>query len=95
MIALLAYLVGERCVRAPSLVVVPASVRANWAIEFKQWAPKLKIIEYFGPKDERTEIFTKQVGSLKFTRDIGSADYTQTACGGEHPSSDTCSMSMA
>ena len=62
-IALLAYLVGERCVRTPSLVVVPASVRANWAAEFKEWAPKLKIIEYFGPRDERRDIFTKQVGS--------------------------------
>ena len=66
MIALLAYLVGERCVRTPSLVVVPASVRANWAAELKQWAPKLKIIEYFGSRDERKEIFTKQVGSPNF-----------------------------
>ena len=81
MIALLAYLVGERCVCAPSLVVVPASVRANWAAEFKQWAPKLKVIEYCGPKDERKEIFTEQVGSSKFTQNTGSADRTQTACG--------------
>ena len=73
MIALLAYLVGERCVCNPSLVVVPASVRANWAAEFKQWAPKLKVIEYFGPKDERKEIFTKQVGSLNVSRKIGPA----------------------
>ena len=85
MIALLAYLVGERCVRTPALVVVPASVRANWAAEFKQWAPKLKVIEYFGRKDERKELFTTQVGFLDFYQMIGSANHTLTTCSGAHP----------
>ena len=75
---------GERCVCTPSLVVVPASVSANWAIEFRQWAPKLKVIEYFGPKDERDAIFRKQVGR-NFSQNIGLMGSTLATCSEEHP----------
>ena len=47
--------------------------------------PKLKVIEYFGPKDERKEIFTMQVGFLDFYQKTGSTDRTLTACSGAHP----------
>lgn len=42
--------------RLPHLVVVPASVVANWEREFKTFAPNLHIVRYHGTMDERQEL---------------------------------------
>ena len=52
-IAFLAYLASERGSWGPHLVIVPASVIINWEIEFKRWAPGLKIICYYGSQKQR------------------------------------------
>ena len=40
----------------PHLIVVPASVLSNWAIEFKKFAPQLNVLKYHGTMAEREEI---------------------------------------
>eukprot|EP01080_Neovahlkampfia_damariscottae_P009323 gene9323-1410_t len=52
-IAFLAYLASERGSWGPHLVIVPASVIINWEIEFKRWAPGMKIICYYGSQKQR------------------------------------------
>lgn len=43
-IAFLSYLQFERGVHGPSLVVVPLSVMSSWMLEFKKWAPQLRVV---------------------------------------------------
>ena len=43
-IALLAHLAVEKEVWGPHLIIVPTSVQLNWEMEFKKWAPGLKVI---------------------------------------------------
>lgn len=54
-IALLAYLAGELGIWGPHLVVVPTTLLMNWEMEFKRWAPGMKIFTYFGRLSERKE----------------------------------------
>lgn len=54
-IALLAYLAGELGIWGPHLVVVPTTLLLNWEMEFKRWAPGMKIFTYFGRLSERKE----------------------------------------
>lgn len=54
-IALLSYLAGEQGVWGPHLIVVPTTLLLNWEMEFKRWAPGLKIFTYFGRLSERKE----------------------------------------
>ena len=52
-IALLAYLVCEKHVWGPHLIVVPTSVMLNWEMELKKWCPAFKILTYYGSVKER------------------------------------------
>lgn len=54
-IALLAHLAEEKKVWGPHIVIVPASVLINWEIEFKKWAPGLKILPYYGTLKQRKQ----------------------------------------
>jgi superfamily II DNA or RNA helicase len=55
----------------PFLIVVPNATCANWRREIKQWAPSLRVVSYFGPKEARAlaqkyELFHgKKAGDLK------------------------------
>lgn len=61
-IALLAWLAVAKQDWGPHLVVVPTSVVMNWDIEFKKFAPGLKVLCYFGSPQERA---TKRRGWTK------------------------------
>jgi len=40
----------------PSLVVVPNSTITNWVREFERWAPKLRVVPFYGEKRARDVI---------------------------------------
>lgn len=54
-IALLSYLAGDLGIWGPHLVIVPTTLLVNWEMEFKRWAPGMKIFTYFGRLSERKE----------------------------------------
>jgi E1A-binding protein p400 len=52
-IAMLASLACDKGVWGPHLIIVPTTIMINWEMEFKRWAPALKILTYFGSQKER------------------------------------------
>lgn len=54
-ISLLAYLACEKHIWGPHLIVVPTSVVLNWEMEFKRFAPGLKVLSYYGSPQQRKE----------------------------------------
>eukprot|EP00754_Rhynchopus_humris_P045829 Rhum_TRINITY_DN531_c0_g1::Rhum_TRINITY_DN531_c0_g1_i1::g.1542::m.1542 len=52
-ISLLAHVACSEKVWGPHLVVVPTSVLLNWEIEFKRWAPGMKVMPYYGTAKQR------------------------------------------
>ena len=52
-IALQSYLAAEMGIWGPHLIIVPTTLLMNWEVEFKKWAPGLKIFTYFGRLNER------------------------------------------
>ncbi|CCK69629.1 chromatin-remodeling protein SWR1 KNAG_0C05310 [Huiozyma naganishii CBS 8797] len=54
-ISLLAYLACEKHNWGPHLIVVPTSVLLNWEMEFKRFAPGLKVLTYYGSPQQRKE----------------------------------------
>lgn len=54
-ISLLAYLACEKHIWGPHLIVVPTSVLLNWEMEFKRFAPGLKVLTYYGSPQQRKE----------------------------------------
>jgi hypothetical protein len=55
-ISLIAYLLENKGVQGPHLIVAPKAVLPNWASEFKTWAPSLSAILYDGTLDTRRSI---------------------------------------
>ncbi|KAN0023057.1 hypothetical protein ACTFIU_009140 [Dictyostelium citrinum] len=55
-ISLLAHIKETYNDNGPHLVVVPATILANWEREFKTWCPSLSIIRYYGNLREREEL---------------------------------------
>ena len=45
----------------PFLIVVPASLVANWRAELSRWLPTVPFIAYTGPAEERERIYYRQV----------------------------------
>ncbi|SMN19704.1 similar to Saccharomyces cerevisiae YDR334W SWR1 Swi2/Snf2-related ATPase that is the structural component of the SWR1 complex [Maudiozyma saulgeensis] len=54
-ISLLAWLACEKENWGPHLIVVPTSVLLNWEMEFKRFAPGLKVLTYYGTPQQRKE----------------------------------------
>lgn len=65
-IALFQYLIENKDVVGPFLVVVPLSTLSNWMVEFKKWAPKIKVVIYKGPPAHRKQIISNLINSRKF-----------------------------
>ncbi|KAK2079294.1 hypothetical protein QBZ16_002985 [Prototheca wickerhamii] len=45
----------------PFLIVVPASLVANWRAELSRWLPTVPVIAYTGPAEERERIYYRQI----------------------------------
>jgi ATP-dependent helicase STH1/SNF2 len=56
-IALLCHLFETHGMTGPHLIVAPKSTLPNWAREFAQWAPGLRVVTYEGSPDERAELW--------------------------------------
>jgi ATP-dependent helicase STH1/SNF2 len=65
-IALFQYLIENKDVNGPFLVVVPLSTLSNWMMEFKKWAPKIKVVIYKGPPAHRKHIAGNVLAPRKF-----------------------------
>ena len=40
-------------IKGPHLVTVPKSTLGNWEREFGRWFPKLRVLKFYGNKEER------------------------------------------
>lgn len=60
-ISMLAYLYLFKDIKGPHLVAVPKSTLGNWEREFGRWFPKLRLLKFYGNKEER---------ALQRTRDL-------------------------
>ncbi|KDD74163.1 SNF2 family domain-containing protein, partial [Helicosporidium sp. ATCC 50920] len=69
--SLLGYLFEELRLAGPALVVVPLSVAANWAREFRTWTPQLNVVLYIGDAASRAVI---RAFELRGMRDMGFRD---------------------
>ncbi|KAL5981076.1 putative ATP-dependent DNA helicase chr12 [Asimina triloba] len=65
-IALIAYLMENKGVTGPHLIVAPKAVLPNWANEFSTWAPSIVAILYDGRLDERKNLREEYSGEGKF-----------------------------
>ncbi|CAA7061967.1 unnamed protein product [Microthlaspi erraticum] len=65
-IALIAYLLENKDVHGPHLIVAPKAVLPNWENEFATWAPSIAAFLYDGPKDKRNEIKARIAQEGKF-----------------------------
>lgn len=54
-ISLISYLAVTKQIWGPHLIVVPTSVLLNWEMEFKRFAPGLKVLVYYGSPQQRKE----------------------------------------
>ncbi|KAJ4722407.1 Chromatin structure-remodeling complex protein SYD [Melia azedarach] len=65
-IALIAYLLENKGVMGPHVIVAPKAVLPNWINEFSTWAPSIAAVVYDGRPDERKalreEFFTERGG---------------------------------
>lgn len=48
-ISLITYLIENKNLQGPFLVIVPLSTLTNWSLEFEKWAPSIKTVIYKGP----------------------------------------------
>jgi SWI/SNF-related matrix-associated actin-dependent regulator of chromatin subfamily A member 5 len=60
-ISFLGYLRFLRGVKGPHLIAVPKSTINNWAREFAQWIPDIKVLVFQGPKEERQELIREKL----------------------------------
>src|SRR4051812_31874614 len=65
-VSFLGYLRHIRGIPGPHLVVVPKSTLQNWAREFEQWTPDVKVVLLAGSKDERANIIAQSLLTQDF-----------------------------
>ncbi|XP_061990466.1 probable ATP-dependent DNA helicase CHR12 isoform X1 [Rosa rugosa] len=65
-ISLIAYLIENKGVTGPHLIVAPKAVLPNWVTEFATWAPSIKAILYDGRQEERKAMKEELSGEGKF-----------------------------
>ncbi|CAL9775744.1 unnamed protein product [Musa acuminata subsp. burmannicoides] len=65
-IALIAYLMENKCVTGPHLIVAPKAVLPNWINEFSTWAPSIVAVLYDGRLNERKAMREEYSGQGKF-----------------------------
>ncbi|EPS70434.1 hypothetical protein M569_04326, partial [Genlisea aurea] len=65
-ISLIAYLMENKGVSGPHLIVAPKAVLPNWINEFTTWAPSISAILYDGRLDERKALREECSGEGKF-----------------------------
>ncbi|XP_056175118.1 probable ATP-dependent DNA helicase CHR12 [Syzygium oleosum] len=65
-ISLIAYLMENKGVVGPHLIVAPKAVLPNWITEFSTWAPSIAAVLYDGRLDERKVMREELSGEGKF-----------------------------
>jgi len=65
-ISMLGYLHTFKGISGPHLVVVPKSTLGNWMNEFKRWFPDLRVLKFYGSKEERALIRERDLQYGKF-----------------------------
>ncbi|CAL5395491.1 unnamed protein product [Camellia sinensis] len=65
-ISLIAYLMENKGITGPYLIVAPKAVLPNWVHEFSTWAPSIVAILYDGRLDERKALREEYSGEGKF-----------------------------
>ncbi|XP_057771764.1 probable ATP-dependent DNA helicase CHR12 [Salvia miltiorrhiza] len=65
-ISLIAYLMENKGVNGPHLIVAPKAVLPNWVNEFTTWAPSISAVLYDGRIDERKALREEYSGEGKF-----------------------------
>lgn len=60
-IALLSYMMRERGLKGPSLVVCPLSVLSSWMAEFARWAPHLRIVRMHVSGQDQKRVLRREV----------------------------------
>nr|AQX44099.1 hypothetical protein [Dendrobium officinale] len=65
-IALIAYLMENKCVSGPHMIIAPKAVLPNWLHEFSTWAPSISTVLYDGGVNERKAIKDEISGEGKF-----------------------------
>ncbi|KAM2542212.1 hypothetical protein TB2_021671 [Malus domestica] len=65
-ISLIAYLIENKAVTGPHLIVAPKAVLPNWVNEFATWAPSIAAVLYDGRQDERKAMKEELSGEGKF-----------------------------
>ncbi|CDO72994.1 hypothetical protein BN946_scf185007.g48 [Trametes cinnabarina] len=59
----------------PALVVVPNSTITNWVREFERWAPKLRVVPFYGEAKSREIIKKYELFHSSFGKDTTGAKY--------------------
>jgi hypothetical protein len=79
-IALLCHLVESTSCTGPFLIVLPASVVANWAAEFNKFAPHLAVCLYTGPEARRREVYAASLAGWLRAPGKGALKSRPTVC---------------
>ncbi|GBG79414.1 hypothetical protein CBR_g29561 [Chara braunii] len=66
-ISLIAYLIENKGVMGPHLIVAPKAVLPNWVSEFTHWAPTISCVLYDGKVEDRKQVREDWINGSKFS----------------------------